>query len=66
VLTALAALGVAELAEHTLGVATLPLQLVQVVGAVLAGLLVFGVSAFIFGIQEADEVRAAVVRRFRR
>jgi peptidoglycan biosynthesis protein MviN/MurJ (putative lipid II flippase) len=65
-LSALAALGVAELFEHTLGVGTLPLQLVQVLGAVLAGLLVFGLSALIFGIQEADEVRVAVLRRFRR
>jgi hypothetical protein len=66
VLTALAALGVAELLEGTLGVASLPLQVVQVAAAVLAGLLVFAASAFIFGIQEVDEVRGAVLRRFRR
>ena len=30
------------------------------------GLLVFAASAFIFGIQEVDEVRGAVLRRFRR
>jgi hypothetical protein len=29
-------------------------------------LLVFAAAAFIFGIQEADEVRASVLRRFRR
>ncbi len=65
-LSALAAFGVAELLEHTLGVATLPLQIVQVGAAVLTGLLVFAASAFIFGIQEVDEVRGAVLRRFRR
>jgi peptidoglycan biosynthesis protein MviN/MurJ (putative lipid II flippase) len=65
-LSALAAFGVAELFEQTLGVATLPLQIVQVGAAVLTGLLVFAASAFIFGIQEVDEVRGAVLRRFRR
>jgi hypothetical protein len=31
----------------------------------VTGLLVFGVSALIFGVQEADEVKDAVLRRFR-
>ena len=65
-LTALTAFGAAELLEHTVGVATLPLQIVQVAVAVLIGLLVFAASAFIFGIQEVDEVRGAVLRRFHR
>jgi putative peptidoglycan lipid II flippase len=65
-LTALAALGTAALLASTIGVATFPAQLLQVSLAVTVGLLVFGASAFIFGIQEADEVRAAVLRRFRR
>jgi putative peptidoglycan lipid II flippase len=66
VLTALAALGVAELLERTVGVASLALQIVQVGGAVLTGLLVFAASASIFGIKEVDEVRTAALRRFRR
>jgi hypothetical protein len=65
-LTALAALGVAELIERTVGVSSLALQILQVGAAVLAGLLVFAASASIFGIQEVDEVRAAALRRFRR
>jgi putative peptidoglycan lipid II flippase len=65
-LTGAAALGVAELLERSLGVDGLGLQVVQVTVAVLAGLLVFGLSAVIFGIREADEVRAALMRRFRR
>ena len=38
---------------------------VQVGVAVIVGLLMFGLSALIFGIQEADEVKDAVLRRFR-
>jgi zinc transporter ZupT len=64
-LTALAAFGASELLGHLLGVATLSRQVLQVVAAVLAGLLVFGVSTLIFGIREADDVRAAVLRRLR-
>jgi hypothetical protein len=65
-LTALAALGTSELLGRLLGVATLSRQIVQVGAAVLAGLLVFGVSTLIFGIREADDVRAAALRRLRR
>jgi putative peptidoglycan lipid II flippase len=64
-LTALAAFGASELLGRLLGVATLPRQVLQVAAAVLAGLLVFGVSTLIFGIREADDVRAAVLRRLR-
>jgi hypothetical protein len=39
--------------------------LLQVGAAVLVGLLVFVLTALIFGIQEADEVKDAVLRRFR-
>ncbi len=39
--------------------------LLEVVVAVVTGLLAFAVSALIFGIQEADEVKDAVLRRFR-
>jgi putative peptidoglycan lipid II flippase len=39
--------------------------LLEVGVAIVAGLLVFVVSALIFGIQEADEVKDAVLRRFR-
>jgi putative peptidoglycan lipid II flippase len=64
-LTAVAAFGTAQLLGHVVGVATLPQQVLQVVAAVLVGLLVFGASALIFGIREADDVRAAVLRRMR-
>jgi len=39
--------------------------LVEVGAAVVTGLVVFVLSALIFGIQEADEVKDAVLRRFR-
>ena len=65
-LTALAALGTAEVLERAVGVASVPAQVLQVALAVVAGLLVFAVSAVIFGIQEADEIRAAVLRRIHR
>ena len=41
-------------------------RLVEVSGGVLVGLLVFGVSTLIVRIDEADEVKDAVLRRFRR
>ena len=65
-LTALAAAGTAELLERALGAASLGGQLLQLAASVLVGLLVFGASALIFGIQEADEIRTAAVRRLRR
>ncbi|MBA3690772.1 MAG: murein biosynthesis integral membrane protein MurJ [Actinobacteria bacterium] len=65
VLTALAALGASEVVARVAGTATLPQQILQLSAAVLVGLLVFGASALIFGIREADDVRAAVLRRLR-
>ncbi len=65
VLAALAAFGTSGLLARLVGIATLPQQILQVGAAVLAGLLVFGSSALIFGIREADDVRAAVLRRLR-
>jgi hypothetical protein len=62
-LTALAAFATSELFGRLIGTATLAQQILQVGAAVLAGLLVFGVSATIFGIREAADVRAAVLRR---
>ncbi len=41
-------------------------RLVEVSAGVLVGLLVFGVSTLIVRIDEADEVKDAVLRRFRR
>jgi putative peptidoglycan lipid II flippase len=49
-----------------LGTAGLGARLVQVIGGVLAGLLVFGASARILRIDEVDAVRAMVLARFRR
>ena len=66
VLTALAALGTAEALERLVGVASLATQILQVGLSVLVGLLVFAATGLIFGIQEADEVRAAVLRRVHR
>ena len=40
-------------------------RLVQVGAAIVAGLLVFVASTLIFRIEEADEVKDAVLRRFR-
>ncbi|MEO8293022.1 MAG: murein biosynthesis integral membrane protein MurJ [Actinomycetota bacterium] len=65
VLTGLAAFGTSELLGRLVGVATLAQQVLQVGTAVLAGLLVFVAAALIFGIREADDVRAAVLRRLR-
>jgi putative peptidoglycan lipid II flippase len=62
-LTALAAFATSELFGRLIGTATLVQQILQVGAPVLAGLLVFGVSATIFGIREAADVRAAVLRR---
>ena len=41
-------------------------RLLDVGSSVLAGLLVFAASALILRIEEADEVKGAVLRRFRR
>jgi putative peptidoglycan lipid II flippase len=66
VLTAAAAYGTSRLVGEVLGTDLVGEQLVQVVLAVAVGLLVFAATALIFGIEEADEVRGAVLRRFRR
>jgi putative peptidoglycan lipid II flippase len=64
-LSALAAFAASELLGRLVGTSTLPQQVLQAGAAVLAGLLVFGAAALIFGIREADDVRAAVLRRLR-
>lgn len=64
-LCAAAALGVATLIERGLGVASAGARAAQVGAAVFAGLLVFGIGTLIFRIEEVDEVRKAVTRRFR-
>ena len=46
--------------------ANVPGEVVQVGAGILAGLLVYAGATFIFGIQEADDLRDAMVRRFRR
>jgi len=66
VLTALAAFGASKLVGALIGTDRTGDQLLQVVAAVLVGLLVFGAGALIFGIEEADEVKVALLRRFRR
>jgi putative peptidoglycan lipid II flippase len=45
---------------------TLPGEVAQVTAGVTAGLLVYAAATFIFGIQEADDLKEVVVRRFRR
>jgi putative peptidoglycan lipid II flippase len=64
-LSAIAAFAASELLGRLVGTSTLPQQVLQAGAAVLAGLLVFGAAALIFGIREADDVRAAVLRRLR-
>ena len=65
-LTGLAAAGTAAALERALGVGSVSGQLLQLGLSVLVGLLVFVVTALIFRIREADEVRVAVLRRLRR
>ncbi len=66
-LAAGAALLVSQGLRHAFGSQTGNLsRLAEVSGGVLAGLLVFGVSTLIVKIEEADEVKDAVLRRFRR
>jgi putative peptidoglycan lipid II flippase len=66
VLTALAAWGTAEAVAATLSLDRPLVRLVQVVLAVAAGVLAFALGAFIFQIQEADEVWRTLVARVRR
>lgn len=59
---ALAAWGVRELAGDP---GALGVQLVEVAAGVVAGVLAFVGCALMFGIREVDEVKSAVLRRFR-
>lgn len=62
-----AALLVSAGVQHAVGADPETLgRLLEVGASVLAGLLVFAASALILHIEEADEVRDAVLRRFRR
>jgi putative peptidoglycan lipid II flippase len=63
---AIAARLVADAIGRSLGTAAAPQQAVQVFGAVLVGMLVFGISALILRIEEVDTVRRTVTARFRR
>ena len=65
-LTAGAAWLVARLAGETLGTATIIERSVQVLGAVVVGLVVYVVAAAILHIDEVTLVRRQVVRRFGR
>jgi putative peptidoglycan lipid II flippase len=53
-------------AGHAVTAVTLTGEIVQVASGVGAGLLVYAGATFIFGIEEADDLREVVVRRFRR
>jgi hypothetical protein len=66
ILTAVAAWLAAAGLGSVLGTAGILGRLVQVTGGVLAGLLVFGISARILRIDEVDAVRTMVLARFRR
>ncbi len=55
-----AALAVSEAVSHELGVVSLGPQLLQVVGGVAAGVLVFVAMARAFGLEELDMVRGLV------
>jgi putative peptidoglycan lipid II flippase len=63
--TGLVAWGVAHAIGTIVGTTTTGERLVAVTAGVVAGLLVFVASALILRIQEADDVRNALVRRFR-
>jgi putative peptidoglycan lipid II flippase len=64
--TGLTAWGVATALGDALGTATLGAQLLQVLAAVVAGLLVFVVMALILRIGEVDMVRQQLTSRWRR
>jgi hypothetical protein len=59
-----AALGVVE-AWEVRADTSVPVQAAQVGAAIVAGVLVFLVSALILRIGEVDDLRKAIVRRFR-
>jgi putative peptidoglycan lipid II flippase len=63
---AIAAAGAALLVGAVLNVERPVLRLIQVAAGVSAGVLVFLTCAFMFGIREVDEVRTALLARFRR
>lgn len=64
-LSAGAALGAVVLIREAVGEETAPERLLQVVAAVIAGLLVFGSAALIFRLKEVDDLRKVVQRRHR-
>jgi putative peptidoglycan lipid II flippase len=64
-LTGLSAALASSLVQRWLDETRLGVQLVQVLAAVVVGLLVFAACALIFRIREVEEVRVAVMRRFR-
>ncbi len=66
VATGVAAFAVSSGVARTLDVARPSVRLAQVTAAVVAGVLVFLLAALILRIDEVDEVRKALVGRFRR
>jgi putative peptidoglycan lipid II flippase len=66
VATGVAAFAVASGVARILDVARPSVRLAQVTAAVVAGVLVFLLAALILRIDEVDEVRKALVGRFRR
>jgi len=64
-LTGLSAALAASLVQGWLDETQLGVQVAQVLAAVIVGLLVFAACALIFRIREVEEVRGAVMRRFR-
>jgi putative peptidoglycan lipid II flippase len=63
---AVVVLAVAEGLDAALDLERAGARLVQVAAAVGAGVLVFGLTAVIFRVREVDEVRNALLARFRR
>jgi putative peptidoglycan lipid II flippase len=65
-LTAIAAYGTSRLVGALLGTDGIAGRSLQLILALTVGLLVFAAGTLIFGIEEADELKGAVLRRFRR
>lgn len=65
-LTAATAWGVARLAASTIGVSSLGGQLIQVLGSIAAGLLVFILIALALGMEELTLVKKSLLTKFRR
>ncbi len=63
---AAAALGASSLVRSALGVTTAPQRLLQVLVAVVVGLLVFVVGALMVRLEEADDLMRLIRRRLRR